>query len=153
MAMVQKLCMPGGPSAKKLAAEIGIAHQNLSRWKKQFGSSMKLKADKTNLTPQEKLQIIIDTSNLDEKSYGEYLRKHGLHSHQIEEWKQSALGGFSPKPVGRPKKSPELVAAQSEIKDLKKDLRRKEKAPSEQTALLILKKKAQAIWGAEEKGE
>ena len=48
---------------------------------------MNLKSDKKNLTPQEqeqeKLQIIIELSTFDEKSYGEYLRKHVLHVDQI----------------------------------------------------------------------
>ena len=35
------------------------------------------------------------------------------------------------------------------IKQLKKDLQRKEKALAEAAALIILRKKAQAIWGDE----
>ena len=37
-----------------------------------------------------------------------------------------------------------------EIKQLKKDLQRKEKALAEAAALIILRKKAQAIWGEPE---
>ena len=37
-----------------------------------------------------------------------------------------------------------------EIKELKQDLRRKEKALAETAALIVLRKKALAIWGEQE---
>jgi len=48
---------------------------------------------------------------------------------------------------GRPRKDPELVASQEEVKILKRKLRRMEKALAEQTALVILQKKVDALWG------
>ena len=55
--------------------------------------------------------------------------------------------------AGRPKKDPELAAAQKENKILKRDIRRKDRALAEQTALIILKKKVQEIWEDEEDDE
>jgi transposase-like protein len=99
--------------------------------------------------PEEKLQAVFDAQGLDEQELGEFLRKRGLHSRQIEEWRKEALAlvvGSKPQ-RGRPAKDPELVAALEENKQLKRDLRRKEKALAEQTALVILQKKVQALWG------
>ncbi len=45
------------------------------------------------------------------------------------------------------KESAELKALRSENKRLKKDLNRKDKALAETSALLVLKKKADLIWG------
>jgi transposase len=39
-----------------------------------------------------------------------------------------------------------------DVKELKKELERKEKALAEAAALLVLKKKAQSIWGDEDEG-
>jgi hypothetical protein len=40
--------------------------------------------------------------------------------------------------------------SKKKCQDLEKELRRKEKALAEAAALLVLRKKAQAIWGDEE---
>ena len=44
-------------------------------------------------------------------------------------------------------------AAQRELKRLKKELQRKESALAETAALLVLRKKAEAIWGSSEDEE
>ena len=46
-----------------------------------------------------------------------------------------------------PKVDPERRLLENENKTLKKELRRKEKALAEAAALLVLKKKADALWG------
>ena len=46
--------------------------------------------------------------------------------------------------------SEEVRTLKKENKSLKKDLNRKEKALAETAALLVLKKKAQEIWGGPE---
>ena len=105
-------------------------------------------------SPQERLQAVFESQGMDEDQLGAFLRKNGLHSNNLVDWKAEALSEAAKKKVpGRPRKNPELVAAEEEIKKLKRDLRRKEKALAEQTALVILKKKAQEIWGAEEEDE
>ena len=106
-------------------------------------------------SPEKKLRTVFATLSLSKEELGEYLRKNGLHSNQIEEWKDemTSIISSSNKSRGRPKKDPELVKAESEIKNLKKDLRRKEKALAEQTALVILQKKARELWGDDEDEE
>ncbi len=44
----------------------------------------------------------------------------------------------------------EMRALRQEVRTLKKELRRKDKALAETAALLVLKKKAAAIWGETE---
>jgi hypothetical protein len=56
------------------------------------------------------------------------------------------LAGLEPMTVHRGKKAPEV----KRIRELERDLRRKDKALAETAALLVLKKKAQAIWGDED---
>ena len=105
--------------------------------------------------PKERFQAVLDAQDLDEQKLGQFLRTKGLHSSQITEWRKEALtiaiqsGGKR----GRPRKDPELVAAEVQITALKRDLRRKEKALAEATAIMILQKKARALWGADEDDE
>ncbi len=85
---------------------------------------------------------------MDEDQLGAFLRKDGLHSNNLVDWKAEPLSQAAKRKVpGRPRKDPELVAAEEEIKKLKRDLRRKEKALAEQTALVILKKKPRKSGG------
>jgi hypothetical protein len=62
------------------------------------------------------------------------------------------ISGFASK-RGRPRKDPELAASQEENKMLKRDLLRKDRALAEQSALLILQKKAEKLWAKYEDDE
>lgn len=148
-AMVQKICTPGGKSISQVSRESGIAMSTLRSWVAKTGKSQKGVPVKDR-SAEDKLRVISEVLHLSEQDYGEYLRKHGLHSYEIEEWKKTILAGLKSKGPGRPKKDPELVALEVENKALKKDLRRKEKALAEQTALIVLQKKIQLLYGTEE---
>lgn len=92
-------------------------------------------------TAEEKLEAVLEYEKLDEQKRGVYLREKGLHSVHIERWKQQVLEGLKSSKSG--KKDPRDI----KIKELEKELGRKEKALAEAAALLVLKKKAQDIWG------
>ncbi len=92
-------------------------------------------------TAEEKLDAVLDYEKLEEEKRGGYLREKGLHSVHTERWKQQIIEGLT-----APKQS-KRDPRDKRIKELEKELRRKEKALAETAALLVLKKKAQAIWG------
>ena len=100
-------------------------------------------------TVQERFAALLETATLDESALGEWCRRReGLPTHHLEQWKPAAMAG-----MGRSKQSPEQVQSrrlQEENRRLKKELRRKEKALAETSALLVLKKKAEEIWGDDE---
>ena len=154
--MVTKLCSPGGPSVYKLARESGISQGSLYKWVQTFGRDRQMGKERRpeDWDADDRLQAVFDAQGLNEQELGEFLRRKGLHSNHIEAWKKEALADASSKKKrGRPAKDPELVAAQDENKLLKRDLRRKEKALAEQTAIVILQKKAKALWGKDEDDE
>ena len=84
------------------------------------------------------LKIISETYSLNEEDLGLYLRKNGLHSAQIAEWRASILTSMNRPKIYINKKD----ARDSKIKDLEKDLFKKDKALAEVSALLILQKKS-----------
>ena len=145
--MVRKMIGPPAVTASALAADVGVAQTTLSRWLKEYGrlgslgGEMSSKKRPQNWSAEEKLSAILEYEKLDEESRGKYLREHGLYSVDIERWRQEVLGalGKKAKKKGDPK--------EKRIRDLEAELRRKEKALAETAALLVLKKKADAIWG------
>jgi len=95
---------------------------------------------------RERLEAIISYEKLSEEERGAFLRKQGLHEANLEQWKRELVEEAE---VGRKTKRGSS-AEKKRIKELEKELRKKEKALAETAALLVLKKKARAIWGDED---
>jgi transposase-like protein len=148
-AMVQKMTGANARSANDLAEEVNVHQSTLSRWLRDYGrfgsagDRMSTKKRPQNWTAQEKMQAVIAYEGMDETEQGLYLRGQGLYSVDIQRWREEMLEALSKK---RKTKDPK----DRRIHELEGDLRRKEKALAETAALLVLKKKAQAIWGDSE---
>jgi transposase len=151
--MVQKALSPGGLSAKSLSINSGVSQTAISRWVREYGKSrsMNKQTKIKHYSPEEKLQALIETAKMDEYEFGEYLRKNGLYSSTLEQWKEECLSGI--KSPGRPKKDAELQRLDMENKELKRDVHRKDKALAEMSARIVLLKKSHLIWGDGEDGE
>ena len=148
-AMVAKIAVSDGISASALSQEVGIPQQTLSRWVKEYakfggngGGRMKSKRPE-DWTAEEKLKALLEYDKLDEEQRGKYLREKGLHSIHLQRWQWEFIEAYASKK----KKTRGGDPKQKRIKELEKELRRKDKALAETAALLVLKKKAQAIWG------
>lgn len=94
---------------------------------------------------------MLEFEALAQEKQGEYLRREGLQSEHIAGWKKSMEAGLesgsgSLTAVHRM----EWAADKKKIKELERDLQRKDRALAETTALLVLKKKADLIWGSGE---
>lgn len=148
---------PDPISANSLSRLEGIPQTTLSKWLREAGILEPMKNNKkqsdhklnpNKLTPDQRLEVILEISRLPEDQIGEYLRERGLYESQVNQWKQSAKEALSSSATRkqRSKKSQEA----KKIKQLEKELKRKDKALAETAALLVLKKKAQAIWGDED---
>ncbi len=144
--------IPGGPGIMELSQKTGVHHTTIRRWRDLYAMSPTMKSSK-KWTPEKKLQVVAETLSLSKVELGEYLRKHGLNSHQLEEWKAECLGGIKSSGPGRPKKDPQLKSLEKEKDSLKKDLRRKDKALAEMAARIILLKKSRLLWGEPEDDE
>lgn len=91
-------------------------------------------------SPEEKLRLLNEASALSDDELGAFMRREGLHEADLEEMRKAALEGLEPKPIHRGPSAQEL-----ELKKVKRELRRKEKALAEAAALLVLQKKFQAL--------
>ena len=93
----------------------------------------------------EKFAVVLETAPLNEAERAEYARRKGLYVEQIAAWMQAcrdANGALGERSENRTDKK--------RIHELERELNRKEKALAEAAALLVLRKKAQAIWGDED---
>jgi len=157
--MIRKMADPNGPGIEALAKEIGISCSSLYRWAKQadtvdvagqpeppsFSQSMqRMSAMKRpqDWSSEEKLAAVLEAASLSEEDLGPFLRSRGLHEAHLQQWHDQMLFGLEPTPAKRK----EMMR----IRELEKEIRRKEMALAEAAALLVLKKKAQDIWGEED---
>lgn len=100
-----------------------------------------------NWTSQEKFEAITNSTSLTGEELNEFCRKKGIFPHHLETWKKEFIEAQNKK---NSDKAGEIRELKNEIKKLNADLNRKDKALAEAAALLILKKKAQEIWGSNE---
>jgi transposase len=157
---VQRMLMPNGPSANKLSQEVGLNQPTLSRWlreattlepvtkrrKRPVSKSRPIEPKRPDdRNADEKLRLLLEASALAEGDVGEFLRRHGLHEADLAAWRQAALSALT----GGPSATPRPGEAKR-VRELEKELRRKDKALAETAALLVLQKKVRAIWGDED---
>jgi len=151
--MITKALRPN-ISVAEAAREAGISKQTLYVWIREakiLGVSSRAKKKNrgrprksSRWSPEEKLRILNESSALSDEALGAFMRREGLHDADLLEMREAALAGLRP-PVLRRGLSPE----EQELKTVKRELRRKEKALAEAAALLILQKKFQALMGEE----
>jgi len=146
--MVIKMAAPGVQSATSLAKETGVPQSTLSRLLRSYatvrleGEAMRQRRPQ-DLSAEEKLEALLEYERSSEEQRGVFLRQKGLHEASLEKWKKEMLEGLKIKPFVGGKKDPQ----RKRIAALERELRRKEAALAETAALLVLKKKADAIWG------
>ena len=159
--MVQRMAGREGISATALAKEVGVSQNTLSRWLREASvagptmASMKKKpssrkSSSRGRTAAEKFQIVLKAAALSDDDLGAFLRREGIHEAQLEEWRakatEAATGALKAPHAKRSERTPEA----RRIKDLERELLRKDRALAEVTALLALKKKVQELWGDED---
>jgi transposase-like protein len=148
--VLQKM-LTSGKTQRQIASETGVGLSTLQKWlreqrKAKGALSMSANSKRPqNWTAEERLQALVETASLSAEETSAWCRARGVHTHHLDQWKKDFLTGASL--ASKPKRSLESSRLQKKVRSLEKDLRRKEKALAEASALLLLKKKADAIWG------
>lgn len=147
--MVDKVLRAGEGGTAHVAKEARVREETLSRWVAEarrisdMSKHKKAGVPGRSRTPEEKLRLVLEASGLEGQALGEFLRREGLLEPELVQWRKDATAGLA-RTSGKP--SPEA----RELAAVKKELARKEKALAEVAALLVLKKKAQELWGDED---
>jgi transposase-like protein len=150
-AMIQKLLTSTNKSVSSLSREAGIPISTLKNWKNKYCQNKGIVLSKNKLKPEEKFNIVILTASMSEAEKNEYCRKNGIYPEDIERWKEDCITACAEGSGTKSKRDRKAERKlEQETKRLKKELTRKEKALAETAALLVLKKKADALWGGQE---
>lgn len=99
---------------------------------------------------EEKFAVVLETAALPEADLNQYCREKGLYPEQVKQWKQACIAGNTVKDKRNTKITAEQQSDKKRIKELERELRRKEKALAESAALLVLGKKFDAYWEEKE---
>lgn len=145
--MVKKMLPPANQSACALAEASGVPQSTLSRWLRRAGSVGGMTSKARQWTAAEKLRVVVAAAGMDDAQLGELLRREGLHEATLKQWRADAEAALGEVPRRDRKQASE---ERRRIKELEKELLRKDKALAEVSALLVLKKKMDALLGVED---
>ena len=150
-AVIQKMMPPINIAIAALSAETGINQSTLYNWRKQAkGRGIAVPGDGKNAerwSSVDKFAVVLETTSLNAAELAGYCRKKGLFAEQIEQWKQACMAANACTSEQEKQQKIQARSDKKRIKHLETDLRRKEHALAETAALLVLRKKANAIWG------
>ena len=154
--MVQRLSAPNAISAIKLSKEVGVSQSALSRWlevARTVGPMTKERpSDRVvqtgNTRPAaEKIRIVMAAAALGPAELGAFHRREGVHEAEVEQWRVAVVDAATSALEGGATRPPSRGADTKRIKELERQIRRKDKALAETAALLVLQKKVHEIWG------
>jgi transposase len=151
--VLAKALSPNPPSIVELAKECNIPYATIRTWMTNMLNKKKSEEVDKPQRPQDKsaeskLQAVSDTIGKTEPERSVYCRQHGIYMNHLDNWKNQILDSLGV--VNTKKANIENAKMIKEMKELKSDLHRKNKALAEVSALLILKKKADLLWGESE---
>ena len=119
-------------SALQLSRETGVRQQNLSRWLEQARSLPLVASENRRVrewTVEQKARVLTEASNLSGEQLRAYLEREGVRLVDFERWR-----------IALEEDGRESAATTKRIRNLERELARKEKALAEAAALLVLKK-------------
>lgn len=142
---------PNNVPLGQLAKEEGISEATLAKWRAEARAKGRLLPDANagpeGWTSRDKLAAVIETASMNVADLGEYCRRRGVYPEQLSVWREACERANDWERAATSRITRETKDDKKRIKDLERELARKEKALAEAAALIILRKKAEAIWG------
>ena len=141
-------------SVARISKELGIDVMTLYNWRKSWRLQGEVvpasEKDPEGWTAADKFTVVLESAGFNATELSAYCRERGLFPEQVDRWRQTAQDANANAVLTMAEQrdlEKRHQQDQKEIKQLKQDLRRKEKALAEAAALLIAAKKIQAFWG------
>ena len=139
-----------GVSARELSKEVGVSTSTLCKWRNEVTVEPTRVSKPTRQrvrSSTEKFHAVLETYHMNEAEIAVYCRSHGIYPEELKEWKETCLHANEQHAQLHQQLKSELREEKKSKSILERELRRKDKALAEAAALLILRKKAEAIWG------
>ena len=146
---VARLLPPESASIGEVSLQVGVAAATLERWR---SDALSKPARERAWTAAARFDAVLTTAAMDEASRSAWCREKGVYPQELESWRVSATQALAEPEEAR--ESPmQTQSDRRRIKELERELRRKEKALAEAAALLVLSKKVEAIFNRDHRGE
>jgi transposase-like protein len=160
--MIQRLTGPNAQSATTLSREVDVPQPTLSLWLRRARRLPPMAREQhedakptqprspKSWSAEEKYRVVLEAATVADADLGEFLRKKGLHAAQLEEWRSVAAEGAKAALTHSRKRGHEQPKIDPRrVRELERELLRKDKALAELAALVALKKKLELLWGDE----
>ncbi len=142
--IVRKALLPENPGAARVAEEAGISLQTLYNWLRKLRADVEMgkAVDPKDRSILEKQEVLLEAASVPEADLGGWLRERGIHEEHLRLWKGEIRERLKHNDSTSKR---ELSEERRRVKQLEKELRKKDKALAEVTALMVLKKKLEGI--------
>lgn len=145
-----RLLPPESSAVEVVSREVGVSVATLERWRADAlanGTGDRRGGGGQRCTAAARLEAVIATAAMDEATRSAWCREHGLYPAELDAWKQDAIAG-----LGEPRavSAAEAREDRRRVKELERELHRKDKALAETAALLVLSKKLSAVFHKDE---
>jgi len=155
--IIALLLDPHSPSIADIAIAEGISAKAIYSWRNALKKKGRLLPAKPGTTSesrwssQDKFMAVLETAAMNQEDISQYCREKGMYPDDIKQWRLACEQANDWDALKTKEIKESLSAEKIKVRKITKDRDRKEKALAEVAALLVLQKKAQAIWGDEER--
>ena len=125
-----------------VSRELSISAATLERWR---ADALSRPARERAWTARARFEAVLATAAMDEASKNAWCRENGVYPQELERWRGAATEALAEPEEARASPG-QTKADRRRIKELERELRRKDKALAEAAALLVLSKKMEAIF-------
>jgi transposase len=125
-----------------VSREVGVSVDTLERWRAQ---ALTTPARERAWSAAARFDAVLTTASMDEATRSAWCREHGVYPQELAAWRASATQALA-QPEEQRASPKETACDRRRIKELERELRRKDKALAETAALLVLSKKLEAIF-------
>ena len=166
--LLKKMAQNSNISLRKLAKENGVGYTTLCSWRQKMqatrpavvvatttmagevegsvGNMSQPNINAENWPSNKKFLAVISTSSMNAHDKSEYCRSKGLYVEQVDAWAKVCAQANALSVQASSELREELKVSAHKVKELERELDRKEKALAEAAVLLVSRKKANAIW-------
>ncbi|MGA8118335.1 MULTISPECIES: IS3 family transposase [Gammaproteobacteria] len=156
-ALLKMMLPPLNLSAAEVARREGCSDMSLHYWRKQAAARGTQLSDAKqpveNWSAESKMAVIIETAALSELELGEYCRRKGIFPEQITDWRNAFIASSTQQTKVKNVNTGQSKNDKNRIRELERELRRKDAALAETAALLVLRKKPQCLLGERRRGQ
>lgn len=145
---IKQLQAPINRTVAEVAGATGITEVSLRTWL----AASRVEAGQSEVegkwSSAEKFRVVLETAPLSQEEVAQYCRGKAILPEQLQQWRQACEQANAGTAASQERSAG--GAAEQRIRSLERELKRKTEALAETAALLVLRKKADAIWGTGE---